>query len=57
MIREYAGRVIDHVDVRDYPGANVDLDSIEANVRSARDQIANLELESVSAARPAGENP
>lgn len=56
MIQDNAERLIGHVDDRDYPMAHTALDNIEANVRSARDHVDQLQLKADCAARPAGEN-
>lgn len=53
-IQEQAERVIEHVDDMDYECANVDLDNIEANVRSARDLIEEIQHKADCAARTAG---
>lgn len=51
-IQEHANLVSKHVDAKDYPKANVDLDNIEANVRSVRDQIESIQSQADFCARP-----
>ena len=53
-IQEHADWVIKHVDARDYPKAHVDLDNIEANVRSVRDHIETIQSCADCSARPPG---
>ena len=55
-IQEHADWAVKHVDARDYPKAHVDLDNIEANVRSVRHHIETIQSCSDAAARPAGED-
>ncbi len=55
-IQEHSNLVIKHMDARDYPSAHVDLDNIEANVRSVRDHIETIQSCADRSARPAGEN-